>query len=261
MELVLRTYSKAPEKPEELFVWGGDLFQGNDPIQRKELAVIVPQDVTIKYTYQNEGLDYSTTTENGVITHTWQIDNSPQIIQEPFMPKLIKMAPRLIYTNMNDWEQIAKWFAGKFYPHVKTDGAIAQKAAELTKGATTADDKIRRISLCVIKDIRGVGEWSLPLGLAGYEPHDADVVLANKYGDWRDKTVLLVSLLKAAGIECYPQFVHLDAPPLAQEYPSLKQFNAIFVYVPSYQGKPLWMDSFADMSILDISPMARVEPV
>ena len=77
-------------------------------------------------------------------------------------------------------------------------------------------------------------------------PHDADVVLANKYGDWRDKTVLLVSLLKAANIECDPVFVHLSAPPLASEYPSLKQFNAIFVYVPSYLGKPLWVDSFAD---------------
>ena len=254
MELKLRTYSKAPDKPEEFFVSGNDLFQGHDPIAHKEVSVIVPQDITIKYTYQNEGLDYSTATENGMITHTWQIDNSPQIINEGFMPKLIKMAPRLIYTNMNDWGQLSNWFAGKFYPHVKTDSTIAAKAAELTKGAATTDDKIRKISLCVIKDIRGVGELSLPLGLAGYEPHDANVVLANKYGDWRDKTVLLVSLMKAAGIECYPQLVHLDAPPLAQEYPSLKQFNALFVYVPSYQSKPLWIDAFADNAYFGYAP-------
>ncbi|MCX6830835.1 MAG: DUF3857 domain-containing protein, partial [candidate division Zixibacteria bacterium] len=31
MELKLRTYSKAPDKPEEYFVWGSDLFQGSDP--------------------------------------------------------------------------------------------------------------------------------------------------------------------------------------------------------------------------------------
>jgi hypothetical protein len=187
-------------------------------------------------------------------THTWQIENSPQIISEGFMPKLIKMAPRLIYTNMNDWGQLSKWFAGKFYPHVQSEGTIAAKAAELTKGAASTDDKIRKISLCVIKDIRGVGERSLPLGLAGYEPHDADVVLANKYGDWRDKTVLLVSLLKAAGIECYPQLVHLDAPTLAREYPSLKQFNALFVYIPSYQSQPLWIDAFADNAYFGYVP-------
>jgi len=152
---------------------------------------------------------------------------------------------------------LSKWFAGKFYPHVKTDGVIAAKATELTKGATGVDDKIRSISLSVIKDIRGVGRSSLPLGLAGYEPHDADVVLANRYGDWRDKAVLLVSLLQAVGIECYPQLVHLDAPPLAQEYPSLKQFNALFVYVPSYQGKPLWIDAFADDAFFGYNPLGQ----
>ncbi len=103
LELKLRTFSKAPEDPEERFVWGDDLFQSSDPIMHKEITVIVPQDVSIKYTYQNEGLDYSTSSEGGMITHTWQIDNSPQIINEGFMPKLIKMAPRLIYTNVSDW--------------------------------------------------------------------------------------------------------------------------------------------------------------
>ncbi|TFH65033.1 MAG: DUF3857 domain-containing protein, partial [Candidatus Zixiibacteriota bacterium] len=157
MELKLRIYAKAPKKPEELFVWGSDLFQSSDPIMHKEVSVIVPEDITIKYTYQNEGLDYSTATESGMITHTWQIDNSPQIINEGYMPRLIKMAPRLIYTNMNDWGQLSNWFAGKFYPHVKSDGAIAAKAAEFAKGSASADDKIRKISLSVIKDIRGVG--------------------------------------------------------------------------------------------------------
>ena len=97
----------------------------------------------------------------------------------------------------------------------------------------------------------------MPLGLAGYEPHDADVVLANKYGDWRDKTVLLVSLLKAAGVESYPAFIHRDAPPLEKDYPSLKQFNAIYVYVPSYQGKPLWVNPFTDNSVFGYLPSGQ----
>jgi hypothetical protein len=257
VELKLRTFSKAPATENERFVWGGDLFQTTDPIVHKELSVIVPSGVEIKYTYQNEGLDYNTTTENGMITHTWQINNSSQIIAEDNMPKLIKIAPRLIYTNMSDWGQLSKWFAAKFYPHVKTDGAIATKAAELVKGAVDVDAKVRQIALYVIKDIRGVGQYSLYLGSAGYEPHDADAVLANKYGDWRDKVVLLVSLLKAAGIESYPELVHLDAPPLAQDYPSLRQFNALYVYVPKYQNKPLWINCFADNAYFGYVPAGQ----
>ena len=94
-ELRLRIYSKAPEKNEELFIWGGDLFQSDDPISHKELSVIVPQNLSVRYTFQNEGLDHDSTTENGFTTYTWQVNNSPQIIEEPFMPRMIRIAPRL----------------------------------------------------------------------------------------------------------------------------------------------------------------------
>lgn len=257
IELKLRTFHKAPEADEEHFTWGTDLFQGNDPIAFKEVALTVLQDINLKYTFQNEGMDYTTSSADGMITHNWTVTNSPQVISEPNMPPMTRIAPRLIYTDAQSWDQVGKWMAEQFYKHVKTDGDVLKKATELTKGAKSADEKIEKIGLYVIKDIRGVAENTLPLGLAGYEPNDADIVLGNKYGDWRDKAVLLISLLRAAGIECYPHYVNRSGAILANDYPAMKQFDAILAYVPSYKGSALWINPFGDMASFGYLPDAQ----
>ncbi len=254
IELHLRVFHKAPESDEERFTWGADLFQGFDPIGFKEISLTVPEEFAIRYTYQNEGVDYSTSTENGKVTHNWTATNIAQVISEPSMPDMNRIAPRLVYTNALDWDQIGKWVGAKFYKHVKTDGDIAKKAAALTKGATSADEKIERLGLFVIKEIRSVAGNSLPLGLAGYEPNDANLVLANKYGDWRDKSVLLVSLLRSAGIECFPHYVNRSDAVLAQEHPAMKQFDAVYVYVPNFRGRALWIDPFSSEAQFGYTP-------
>lgn len=246
VELKLRKYSKAPEEGEKAYVWGTDLFQGSEPISYKELTITSPQDVPVRFTYQNEGVNHAVDTLDSFIAHTWWTDGANQIIPEPFMPEMIKVAPRLIYTSAESWEEIGDWFSEKFYVHVQTDGPVAELAEELAAQAESDAEKVEALSLYVINEIRDVGETSLPLGVAGYEPHDALEVLDNKYGDWRDKAVLLVSLLKAAGFDAYPSFIHRSEPDLAEEYPSLKQFDAIIVQVPNIPGAPEWVNPFAD---------------
>ncbi len=248
LDLHLRKFTKAPSDSDQFFVWGTSLFQGSEPYGFKELSITAPENIKITYTYQNDGVDYTTSTKDGMVTYNWTNQWVPQIIPEPFMPDDDFIAPRLIFTNATSWKEIGDWIGKKFYSHVQTDGDIKKKADELTKGAKTQAEKIDKICLYVIKDIRGVGEYALSLGTAGYEPNDADTVLSNKYGDWRDKSVLLVSLLRAAGIEAYPHFVNRDAVPLAKDHPSMKQFDAVFVYLPDYNGKPLWVNPFADKS-------------
>ena len=70
-------------------------------------------------------------------------------------------------------------------------------AAELTKGKTTRDDKLKALFEFVADDIRYVnyvsGEWWLP--------NRPQQLLARRQGDCDDKAILLITLLKAVGIE------------------------------------------------------------
>ena len=76
--------------------------------------------------------------------------------------------------------------------HAARDGLA--KAEELTRGKKSDLEKLQAIYDYVAKNFRYV---SLSFGLGRYQPHSASEVLANQYGDCKDKHTLLAALADA----------------------------------------------------------------
>lgn len=173
---------------------------------------------------------------------SWKVKDVPSIVEEEQRPSWSELQPRVVYSSYETWDEASAFFAGEFFPHVQTDGDVAAKAAELTADATTDAQKIGRIYTDVATNVRNV---FLNLGLGGYEPNDASAVLSNKYGDYRDKAVLLVSMLRAVGIEAYPAAVKRVRGAFVGSVPTLKQFDRLMVAVPQ-EGGYEFLDPFLD---------------
>ncbi len=162
-----------------------------------------------------------------------RIHDVPALVEEEFMPPATELYPRFIYSSYKDWNQPAAFLAGEFFPHVQTDGAIALHVSEVTTGLSSDEDKLRALYLDVATNIRNV---FLNLGIGGYEPNDAATVLSNRYGDTRDKAVLLVSTLRSAGMEAYPAAIRRATGVFIEEVPTLKQFDRLLVALPDGSG-------------------------
>jgi transglutaminase-like putative cysteine protease len=165
------------------------------------------------------------------------------LVEEEHMPPAAELYPTVLYSSYRDWSGPAAFFADAFYPHVQTDGAMAGRVADVTTGLTDQADIVRAIFLDVTTEIRNV---HLNLGIGGYEPNDAEIVLENKYADTRDKAVLLVSMLRTAGIDAYPVLVAgaTDAR-FTESVPTLSQFTRILVAYPDATGVR-FLDPFLD---------------
>jgi hypothetical protein len=172
----------------------------------------------------------------------WSAANIPALVEEEHMPSYSSLYPTVVYSSYKTWDEPAAFFAGEFFPHVETGGAIAARVMELA-GDLSPGEKEKAVFLDVATDIRNV---HLGLGLGGYEPNDASQVLENKYGDTRDKAVLLVSMLRAAGIDAYPALVAaLSDAQFTEGVPTLKQFTRILVAVPDGESYR-YFDPFLD---------------
>ncbi len=169
--------------------------------------------------------------------------NVPALVEEEHMPPATELYPTVIYSSYTSWEQPASFFAGEFFSHIETGGEIASRVADLTQGLSSSEDKVRALFLDVATEVRNV---HVPLGLGGYAPNDAEQVLENKYADTRDKAVLLISMLRAAGIDAYPALVRgMSDARFTESVPTLKQFTRILVALPdgdSYR----FLDPFLD---------------
>lgn len=225
--------------------WTGTSFQSTDPILRKRFTLDAPADFKFKPAVLNGDITPQKREEGKRVVYTWEVEDKGQIIEEPDMPPLAQIVPRLLLTTFGSWEDVGRWFAKKFYPQVKPTSQIRREAESLISGGTTEEEKIRDIFLFVVKEIRTV---YLPLDQAGYKPNPAQKVLENRYGDYRDKAVLLVSLLKGVGIEAYPAFVNHSRVEIREDLPSPGQFNDLIVAVPQVNGGYLWLDPAAETS-------------
>ena len=86
---------------------------------------------------------------------------------------------------------------------------VKAEADALVKGKTDDMAKVKALYDYVSRNIRYV---SLSFGLGRIQPHAASEVLANGYGDCKDKNTLLAALLDAEGFQ-----VDVGADRLAHE--------------------------------------------
>jgi hypothetical protein len=95
---------------------------------------------------------------------------------------------------------------------------IAAKAQELTAGAPDLYTKLSRITSYIQKNIR---YFIVMKGIGGWQAHYAADIYRNKYGDCKDKTTLLISMLEAVGIRAYYLHVSSERGVINPEAPSL----------------------------------------
>ena len=83
---------------------------------------------------------------------------------------------------------------------------ITAKTQELIAGSSDFYTKLVRITDYIQKNIR---YFVVERGIGGWQAHPAADIFAHRYGDCKDKTTLLISMLEVAGIHAY--YVPVDS--------------------------------------------------
>jgi tetratricopeptide (TPR) repeat protein/transglutaminase-like putative cysteine protease len=175
--------------------------------------------------------------------YTWIVKN--------FVPKRGKRAedeeqddtPDVQLSSFADWQEVSHWYAKLQSERAVPDETIKKKAAELTRGATSEEEKARLLYSYVALNIRYV---SLSFGIGRYQPHAASEVLQNGYGDCKDKHTLLQSLLAAEGIQSYPVLIHSELK-LDPDVPSPAQFDHV-ITAAEIGTNLTWLDATEEVA-------------
>jgi tetratricopeptide (TPR) repeat protein len=136
--------------------------------------------------------------------------------------------PEIRISSFPSWEIVGAWYNSLQQPKLAVTPEVRARAEELTKGKTTDDEKIRAIYDFVSTHFRYIG---VDLGMGRYSPHSASDVLANRYGDCKDKHTLFASLLQAVGITAYPAVISSKFR-IDPSLPSISLFDHVITAIP-----------------------------
>lgn len=111
--------------------------------------------------------------------------------------------PQLIISTSNTWEDVISDMWALTEPAMQA-GPLLEQAIKTT---SSEDQPLYAAHDLATRSIRYV---SYSKGKHARRPHLAEQTLDNRYGDCKDKSVLLLALLRAAGISAYPVLVATD---------------------------------------------------
>jgi hypothetical protein len=100
----------------------------------------------------------------------------------------------------NQWRAIGQWWVQLETHRPDPSPEITAKAQELTAGASDFFTKLTNITSYIQKNVR---YFVVERGIGGQQAHFAADIYRNRYGDCKDKTTLLISMLQVAGIKAY----------------------------------------------------------
>jgi len=118
----------------------------------------------------------------------------------------------------NQWRAIGKWQDQLEEHRHDASPEIIAKSKELTADAPDYYTKLSRITEYIQKNIR---YFIVERGIGGWQPHFAAEIYRNHYGDCKDKTTLLISVLETAGIHANSLTVDSHRGRIDPEAPSL----------------------------------------
>ncbi len=146
--------------------------------------------------------------------------------------------PDVAWTTFHSWQEVGEWYRAFSAPPAAATDALRAQAEEITRGAKSPEEQIQELYSFVSTRIRYVG---IDFGVGRYRPHLATEVLANQYGDCKDKDTLLEALLHTKGFTTAPALIGANLE-MVSELPSPGFFNHVITTVTLPSGK-LWMDA------------------
>jgi len=248
-DIIKFTYRKTSEYPIVNRFWSANpfFFEKSYPIEEISLSLTVPEGLDISYNSSLDllpELDYS----DESVTYLWEKKDVEPYELENHMPPVEDVLSSVSYSSLKSWDEVKSWIEDLFRNATRED-KVKRKTNQIIEGLDDEGEKIKVLYEWVRDEIRYEDS---ELGfLTGYQPHNADEVLKYKFGDCKDKAVLLASLLESAGIRAYPALVSWG--DVDKQIPNPNEFYHVIVYVPDVDGG-LWFDAACEICPLGYIP-------
>jgi hypothetical protein len=137
---------------------------------------------------------------------------------------------RYAWGPVRTWTDVGRWYEGLIRDVPRGDEEIRALAREAVAGV---DDPRERTAILLELVRERVRYVAVEVGVGGYRPSPPGEVLERRWGDCKDKSLLLIDLLAQAGVEAHPALVRLDEHRrIDSRFPGADQFNHLIVAAP-----------------------------
>ncbi len=228
-------------------IFGGRYAQGLPwqrpvPVQLRRITLNTPEARTIQWKWIGDGaastLTPEVTTRDGMRRLRFEERDLPGVELEPMLPRGTVALRWLQFSEFADWADVARWAVGLFpsdAPLPPELEPVLQRLQQLPSRGEQASQALQWVQ----SEIR---YYSVSLGESSHRPHAPAEVLRNRYGDCKDKSLLLMRILQSLGIPARAVLASLASPQRpGQQLASPLAFDHVVVQA-TVDGRDFYLD-------------------
>lgn len=219
-----------------------------DPVEISKLTLMSPKNKPVYYEAvrcANPNPQETTNDDLNLIVRTWTETDIVQIKDEPLMPASFELWPYIHFSTFKTWDEVAEWFWGLAKDQLETSPELKAAVQKATENISDTRERIKAVYQLLVSSIRY--EY-VSLESHYFKPFKAADTFARKYGDCKDTAILMIALLREAGIEADPVLIRAMPTQLGvvnTDLPSMKIFNHAIAHLSRPDGSDYFLDGTA----------------
>ncbi|MCW5655080.1 DUF3857 domain-containing protein [Hydrogenophaga sp.] len=211
----------------------GASWEEDTPVLHRRVTLVAPEQRRIHWRWVGD-LPYASDptpverVERGERHLVFEGRDIAAVELEPNMPAYVRPVRWLQFSEYERWEDVGEWAADL----LRQSEPLPPELDGVLAGLKTQADQATRVAEALRWVQENIRYHSLLLGESSHRPQPLSQMLRVRYGDCKDKSVLLVSMLRALGIEAEPALASLHSRKgMTRMLPSPDVFDHVVVRV------------------------------
>lgn len=168
-----------------------------------------------------------------------QRDDVPALRVESDAPGWYDPFPTLYWSEFPSWPDVAAWALPLYRVPDELPAPLRAERDRILAAHARPAERAAAALRWVQREIRYLG---IEVGANSHAPTPPATVVARRFGDCKDKTLVAVTLLRALGLQAEPALVHTGTRQgLARGLPAPGAFNHVIVRL-RLEGATYWLD-------------------
>lgn len=170
----------------------------SSPVHRQRIRILSPVDRPLHYRLSDSEVTPEARVRGTVREFVLERTEVAAVPADSDRPGWYETWPYLDASDLNSWSAAADLLEPLFAPRPQRSTRVAEIAAGIRESGGTLEEQALRALQYVQEKIRYT---SISIGRGSHEPSDPDTVLQRRFGDCKDKSLLLVTILDYLDIE------------------------------------------------------------
>jgi hypothetical protein len=225
-------------------VFGGQQFGRFDlqwavPVARAHARIVAPAGRELQIQRHNSAEAPVVTVHGNQREYRWSLSHVPALQVEKSAPDWFDPYPAVSWGEFKNWRAVVDWALPLYRLPEAPAAAVQAVADEIARAHQSPALRL----VATLRHVQGqVRYLGVEVGVNSHAPHAPETVLANRFGDCKDKSLLTVALLRAQGIQASPALVNSRQRKGINDWqPSPSAFNHVVVQA-KLSGKTYWFD-------------------